>query len=295
MEKMEKQLQQVQNLGINEYHGGPGISASQIKKAIKSTAHFFLEDEKSTERNPNFDMGNAFELLLTEPENFYKSVLIFDTEARPDPTKSFAAKVNKEWKAEILQSEKIVIDTQQFEALQLMVQSCKNDENINSTLKGAKLQLSLFWHDPETGLLLKSRPDVVRYLNEKTVIVNDIKTAQDGSPEGFSKAFANLNYGIQAATQVDAVESALNVKVDHYTYTVVEKLPPYLAQVYVLNSEEINFYRQIYKSILKRIKRAQDDEQYKAAGYGENASGRAGILELNVPRWHSINLENKFL
>jgi len=288
-------MKQIRNLSIKDYHEGEGISASQIKKAIASTSHFFVKEIKSEKRNPAFDMGNGFELLLTEPQNFLNEVLIFDPKNRPELDKTMGSKLNKVWKEEIMNSEKIVLDLEQYETLQEMVKSCEKNKTIVETLKDCKLQMSLFWNDPATGLLLKTRPDVIKYRGENSVIVNDIKTTMDASPEGFGKAFANLNYGIQAVTQIDGVESALNVSVDYYTYTVVEKVAPFNAQVYVLGDEEITFYRQIYKSILKRIKRAMDDDKYIKAGYGENALDNGCILDLEIPKWHLTNLEKKFL
>ena len=288
-------MEQIRNLSITDYHKGEGISASQIKKAIPSTAHFFVEEKKSEKRNPAFDMGNGFELLLTEPENFFNEVVIFNPENKPEADKTMGSKLNKAWKDEIMESDKIVLDLEQFETLQKMVESCKKNNNIVETLRDCKLQMSLFWNDPETGLLLKTRPDVIKYISEKNVIVNDVKTCMDASPDGFGKAFANLNYGIQAVTQIDGVESALGVTVDFYTYTVVEKLAPFNAQVYVLSPEDIVFYRQIYKAILKRIKRAMEDKKYIDAGYSEDSLDNGGALDLSIPAWHTKQLENKFL
>lgn len=288
-------MEKIRKLSIKDYHAGEGISASQIKKAIKSTAHFFVEEEKSLTRNPNFDMGNAFELLLTEPQNFRNECIIFNSENRPEPEKTMGSKLNKSWKENIMKSEKIVLTIEQFSTLEEMVKSSKENTTIVETLKDAKLQLSLFWEDRETGLLLKTRPDIVNYTTEKPVIVSDIKTAQDSSPEGFSKSFAQLNYGIQAVTQIDGVENALGVKVDFYTYIVVEKTAPFNAQVYVLSEEDISFYRKIYKQILKRIKRGTLDSKYIKAGYGENDLDNNGVLDLEIPKWHILNLEKKFI
>ena len=283
------------NINIKDYHQGIGISASQIKKAIQSTAHFFVDTPEITKRNPNFDMGNGFELLLTEPENFFNEVVIFDPMERPDINLTMGGKKNKAWKDEIMQSDKIVLDIEQFETLQKMVDSCKRNNTIVETIRDCKLQTSCFWQDDETGLLLKTRPDIIKFRTQNSVIISDIKTAVDASPEGFAKAFANLNYGIQAATQIDGVESALGVKVDFYTYTVVEKLAPFNAQVYVLDEKDIIFYKMVYKSILKKIKRAMLNDKFVHAGYGEDEIENGGVLDLSVPKWHTINLENKFL
>jgi hypothetical protein len=287
-------MEQIRNLTIEEYHNGEGISASKLKKALQSTAHFFAKDEPSAE-NEAFLMGQAFEDLLTEPESFDNKYFVLNLEERPEADKTMASKANKAWKEEILEANKTkkLLNIEQKDVLNEMVKSCSKNKTITSTLNDATFQGSYFWKDEETGLLCKTRPDIIKYRNENSVIINDIKTAQDASPEAFAKNFANFGYGIQAAMQIDGVASALGVSVEYYTYTVVEKKAPYLAQVYTLAPEDIDYYRAVYKTLLKRVKEAMEDGERIYYGYAEDCGNKMGILELEIPQWHINQLSNK--
>jgi len=280
------------DISIDDYHSGEGISASQLKKAVKSTAHFFVEEPKEKEQKSCFNMGHAFEDMLLEGGELDDKYWIFDPEKRPHPETTFNNKENKNWKIEQFEKnkDKIVITEKELIDLKGMLKSCQN-ERIQAAIKGDIIkQGSGYWIDKESGLLLKTRPDVIKKRAEYSVFILEVKTAEDSSPETFAKSFAKFLYGIQCATQVDGVEKTLGVKVAYYYYLVVEKKAPYNAQIYTVNPVDIDTHRAIYKKLCMNIKEAKESPERIEMGYAEDCGNKSGVLELEIPTWYYNNL-----
>ena len=280
------------DISIDDYHSGEGISASQLKKAVKSTAHFFVEEPKEKEQKSCFNMGHAFEDMLLEGGELDDKYWIFDPEKRPHPETTFNNKENKTWK--IVQFEKnedkIVITEKELIDLKGMLKSCQS-ERIQAAIKGDIIkQGSGYWIDKESGLLLKTRPDVIKKRAEHSVFILDVKTAEDSNPEAFAKSFAKFLYGIQCATQVDGIEKTLGVEVAYYYYLVVEKKAPYNAQIYTVNPVDIDTHRAIYKKLCMNIKEAKENPERIEMGYAEDCGNKSGVLELEIPAWYYNNL-----
>jgi hypothetical protein len=62
---------------------------------------------------------------------------------------------------------------------------------------------SLVWKDPETGVWLKSRPDV---LDTHTLMIVDLKTTSSAAPEDVRRTIAEFGYHIQLALVAEGIE-----------------------------------------------------------------------------------------
>jgi hypothetical protein len=98
---------------------------------------------------------------------------------------------------------------------------------------GGVAEQSLFWQDEVTGVWLRARPDWTTDL-----AVLDVKTTKDGSRRGFRKAVAEYGYHQQQPWYVGGLV-ALDLGARPFMFAVVEKTPPYLANVHVLDDEAI--------------------------------------------------------
>ena len=279
------------DISIDDYHSGEGISASQLKKAVKSTAHFFVKEPKQ-EQKSCFNMGHAFEDMLLEGGELDNKYWIFEPSKRPKPETTFNNGENKKWKIDQYKKNegKKVITEQELIDLKGMLKSCKN-KRIQDSIKGDIIkQGSGYWIDEESGLLIKTRHDVIKKRSEHSAFILDVKTAVDSSPAEFAKSFAKFLYGIQCATQVDGVEKTLKVDVDYYLYLVVEKSAPYNAQIYTVNPVDIDTHRAIYKKLCMNIKEAKESPERIEMGYAEDCGNKSGVLELEIPTWYYNNL-----
>ena len=191
----------------------------------------------------------------------------------------------KDWFDEQKRLNKYVIPADgknSFRTIEEMLKSCYADAVIQKLIKNIEYNYSICWIDPETGLQLKTRPDICKV--KKNIIV-DVKTSLDGSPEAFSKALANYDYPFQAVMQIDGVlQSGFMEQVDNYFWLVIEKEPPFSATLYEFQKEDIEFCFDEYKYTLNIVANAIKEDQFPS--YNQRADNKYGILQAELPLWY---------
>lgn len=248
----------------------------------------FLDGDFPDAYKPHFDMGNAFELALLDPDQFNEKVAVEDEIMdqiilkNPDSKSPRSTTMYKEWFETQKLLKKYVVSVQDFQTITHMLESCHQDAVIQKLIQNIEYNYSLFWIDEETGLQLKTRPDICK--SKKNIIVN-LKTAIDGSPEKFFKDCANLDYPFQACMEMDgAVKSGMMEKVDNYYWLVCEKEPPYSATIYEFMPEDIAYCFDEYRYTLGIVSRA-----YKAGvwpSYSQRSDNKYGIIDVKIPLWY---------
>lgn len=286
------------NITIEDYHANTThVSATTLKYARTSLRHFdwYLSGKLAREAKSQFDFGNAFELALLSPNEYLAKVGVlpeaewFDEIEKAKPgTKTYRNTTMyrerlAEWQANN-QGKYIIAETgpESFETIEEMLSSCYQDSVIQALIKNTEYQLSLFWTDDETGIQLKTRPDICK--RKKNVIVN-LKTTLDGSPEAFSKDLKKWDYPLQAAIEIQGcLKSGLMESVDSYFWLVVEKVPPFNATIYEFAERDIAAVTDTLSYLLNKIKKAKDEDKYP--GYTDQADNMHGILTAQIPLWY---------
>jgi hypothetical protein len=284
------------DISINDYHKNQShISSTSIKLAKKSLASWKWAQNHPQEVKLHFDFGNAFELALLDKGNFEKGVAILQStawvakamEEKPElkvPKNSACYKAEESKFLAANEGKYIIPDVgdQSFEVVEYMLESCYRDSTIQKLIKNTEYQLSLFWTDEQTGVNLKTRPDICK--RKKNVIVN-LKTTNDGSPEAFSRELAKYDYPLQASIEMrGCVESGLMPQIDNYFWLVVEKVPPFNATLYEFEQGDMHYSSDELDYLLRRIQRAREENLYP--GYGDRAANEYGILQANIPVWY---------
>lgn len=286
------------DISIEDYHSNQThYSATQLKLAKKSlkeldwTRRGLIKQEQKT----YFDFGNAFELALADPIGFSERVAILkDSEwieaamqSNPDLSKPRASKVYGGLYDDFCGQNKgkyLINDfgKESYETIKAMLESCYADKAIQALVRNTEYQLSLFWHDEETGLGLKTRPDICK--RKKNVVVN-IKTIEDGSPSAFSRELAKHDYPLQAAMEMTGcLRTGLMEKIDVYYWLVVEKVPPFNATIYEFADEDISASVDELRYLYTRIAKAKKEGLFP--GYSDKADNEFGILRANIPLWY---------
>lgn len=279
------------NLSIEDYHYSEEyteyLSASSIKEAKKSLKAFkrYQDSREERERKIHFDFGNAFELALVDLKEYTNKVTVLNADLRPSPEKTFAAKDNKAWKLDIeaeatAQNHYLIneVGDHSAETIQRMLVSCNAEPTIKALLSKVEYQYSFFWKDAETGLKLKTRPDV-SIVNKNNLI--DIKTTDDASPRAVANAISKFNYPTQACMQIDGVQQTGYIgEVDNYFWLFVEKKAPFDAVLYEFSKEDRALKMADYKRTLKAIAIAKESNKYP--GYSAGASNDYGILTAKI-------------
>lgn len=119
-----------------------------------------------------------------------------------------------------------------------MAESVRHHPAAIMILAEGEAEVSLLWHDPETGLRCKGRID---WLAPGLPV--DVKTTKDSSPDSFAKSVASLRYHVQQAHYRAGLE-ALGIPSDGFVFIAVEKSEPWPVGCYVLTeAAELVGYR----------------------------------------------------
>lgn len=262
----------IYDLSLEDYHRGPGISRSGLMELKRSPYHYWYQY-----LNPNYEpepstlsqiVGNALHTLILEPNEFEKRYFVM-------PELNKTTKEGKvRWKQ--IQSElgqKKLLSMNQYQVVQKMTESFNQHELANQFLENAEIEQSIYWTDPDTNVLCKCRPDILR-----CNLICDLKTAQDGSPRSFQYATFNYGYYIQAAMIQEALMEIKNVQIKDFLFLVIEKSAPYAISIYQLDEASIEQGRHEFKQLLLRYKHCLETNDWPAYG----------IQEISLPRYAFI-------
>lgn len=286
------------DISIQDYHANrTHYSATQLKYAQKSMKHFYsyINGFIPPPTGSHFGFGNAFELALLNQEGYMKEVAVLPDQDfvelakqnNPNVIKPRGTKIYQDGLREFQKQNEGKyfindIGPESFDAIEEMLSSCYQDSVIQALIKNVEYQLSLFWTDPETGIRLKTRPDICK--RTKNSIVN-LKTTEDGSPAAFSKDLAKYDYPLQACIEIDGcIKTGLMEEVDNYFWLVVEKVAPFNATIYEFDLTDRNACMDNYRFLLNKIKKSREQEKWP--GYSDRSDNQYGILKASIPLWY---------
>lgn len=284
---------------IQDYHANrTHYSATQLKYANKSLKHFYsyINGFIDKPQGSHLQFGNAFELALLNQEGYLNEVATLPDQdfvelalrENPKLTKPRSSKVYQDGVDMFMKQNEgkyIIKDVgpESFDAIEEMLSSCFQDAVIQALIKNTEYQLSLFWTDPETGIRLKTRPDICK--RKKNTIIN-LKTTEDGSPAAFGKDLCKYDYPLQACVEIDGcLKTGLMDAVDNYFWLVVEKVAPFNATIYEFSGSDRDACMDNYRFLLKKIQKAREQEKWP--GYSDMAANEYGILKAPIPPWYN--------
>jgi len=138
--------------------------------------------------------------------------------------------------------------------------------------KNKYIEHSIYFNEPETGVLMKSRPDFFNHF-----LAMDIKTTISAKQSDFEKAIFNYGYHRQAALGLDALTALTGCQYDNWVILAVEKDAPHLTALYVLDQASIELGRRQYKEAARRFKECVDTNRWE--GYSEQ------VVSITLPTW----------
>lgn len=294
------------DISIEDYHANKThVSATQIKYSKTSLKHFdwYCSGKLDKPQTSAMGFGNAFELaLLSENKEFLERVAVrpeqdwidaaneaqikekgkpFDKPRSSGIYSTLAAEFEEKNKGKYHIQE---TGPESFEVIEEMLSSCYQDTIIQTLIKNTEYQLSLFWTDPDTGVKLKTRPDICK--RKKNVIVN-LKTTLDGSPQGFSKDANKYDYFLQAAIEIrGCLATGVLESLDKYYWLVVEKVAPFNATIYEFAELDIAAVMDNLDFLLNKIAKARAESKWP--GYSDRADNPYGVLTANIPLWYKF-------
>lgn len=269
----------------------PGLSNSDLKYATQSFEHLTAYKARRIQelKDPNHSQsrslifGSAFHDSLFTPERFVDLYSVEPEVPEGINRRTKEGKIQYQaWEQEVLipfQKNKVGLSMEEIETLSSMKKKADRHELFQSILQGSKKEITIFFRDQETGILLKTRPDVIHESimdDEPVRICLDAKTTGDARPTEFRKTIANFYYDKQAALQVDGIKAVLGKTFD-FVFSAHEKTDPFGIALYRLDEAVLDVGRTLYKRDLRYISGAMSGAAFKTYP--------TDIVSIGLPAW----------
>lgn len=287
----------VHGLDINEYHGMAPISKSgldsiDLSPAIYYARHLNPNRPPSRERAGQLE-GNLAHCAILEADQFEKRYAIVPESAPRRPTEAQWKAKNPspdsvaamQWWKEFNErtNDATIITHDQYETALRQAVSVRALPEIGDVLASGLPEVSAFWIDEETGVECRCRPDWVHDVREDAVILVDVKTYSNASPNEFRRQVARKRYDVQAAYYTDGYAKASGKEVLGFIFLAVETEWPFASNAFMLDEDSLEAGRVKYRANLRIY--AECLRTGKWPGYS------TGIDIIRLPQWALITEE----
>lgn len=201
---------------------------SGLKHLDKSPAHFQEAILNPPEQTAAMRFGSAVHSAVLESGIAAGEVLSVDVSTR-------TTKAYKEFEA--ANPGKIILLQDEMDRVKAIVSALQSHPTVRALLQKGKAEQSVFWNDPETGVLCKCRPD---YLRDDGIVI-DLKTSSVGgaSERGFQRAIMDYGYHWQSAWYLDGISQIMGKQLNQFVHIVVETEAPHAIGVFVLDDASL--------------------------------------------------------
>jgi len=265
---------------FEDYLAWDAISNSRIKLAMQSMQHFRCKE--ATEETKALKLGSFIHCGILEqlaiaqryavipPYHLDKENVTKDGKNSKSTATSY---VEESRNAFMLANDgKKFVEQKEYDDLIGISKSLARDESARKYLNGqGSPEVSIVWHDNETGVLCKARID---YLTDSAI--DDLKTTENASQEAFERSMANYGYHRQAAHYIDGY-ATLTGRVLPFVVIAVEKTSPYAVSAQPIDDEAIEVGSAERLAALEMIRDSRIDDRFP--GYKLNGKWR-------LPSWY---------
>lgn len=252
------------------YHAGPGVSKSQLDDIADTPALYLWRKNApvDTTKTKTLDLGTAFHCRVLEPEEFSNRFIVAPefnrrTNAGKEEEKAFLM--------ECASTGKTVITAEEGRKIELMYQSVMALPLGQWLVESAgHAESSIYWEDPETGILCRCRPDKI--IPEFHWIM-DVKTTAD--IQRFKTAYYDYRYHVQDAFYSDGYEAQFGV-LPTFVFLVASttvECGRYPVEIFMMGEEAKLAGQQEYHRNLRTLADCLNTDEWPA------------IKTLSLPRW----------
>lgn len=168
---------------------------------------------------------------------------------------------------------KRVLKIEDMRVCKIIAARVRKHPTLGHLFKDGLAERSMFWKDPDTGVLCRARPD---WLVSDTIV--DVKSTKDASPSGFQRSIMKYRYHVQAAFYMDGLEQLTGIRPDAFVFAAWEKISPYASGVYYAQQDLVEAGRKEYKRLLVDYARCLESDTWP--GYSQEA------LPIGLPEWY---------
>ena len=266
------------------YHADPvvggslSVSGAKLLLPPNCPALFKWRRDNGQPNKAVFDFGHAAHkevLGVGQPIRYIQGKT-----AKGAPSDGWASKYAQEQQAEAYAAGEIPLLESQRGIIEGMVAALRAHPLASILLDPANgsPEQSLFWEDPESGVMLRGRLDFLPNPRNGRLLLVDYKTAASANPGRFAKSAADLNYHMQDCFYRDL---AIGLGLDDapsFLFIAQEKTPPYLVSVIELDWDA--------KAIGQQLNRQAIDIYQTCMESGEWPGYSSDVERVSLPRWY---------
>jgi hypothetical protein len=227
------------------YHGdccaGPSISSTGIRICAKDPFLYWqtsplnpdverkkLEEEAKrieagmppppASKFTRFATGSAAHLMLLEPELVSQGIAVVPEEMLAS-NGALSTNAAKAFVKEQAEAGRVVLKPEEWDRICDMADALGSNPRVMKLLEGGTVEQSHIWQDPETGVYLKSRPDVMPKAGGEWIV--DYKTTDRDDIEAWERAATcDHRLDMQAALQMAGAYEACGLEARGVVYIV---------------------------------------------------------------------------
>lgn len=252
-----------------DYHAGPGLSKSGLDLIERSPYHFNVR--RFREPSPAMEFGTHAHCRILEPQRYAAEYAV-----APDCGDRRTKAGKEAWQAFCNASDgKTIIDAETAARLDAMYAAVMGIPDVSDAFSLGAAEASAYWD--ASGVLCKCRPDWIHDCGDSGVILLDLKTTQNASPDDFARSVAKYRYDVQAAWYSDGYSLASGRDVLAFVFVAVESEYPHAASAVMLDPDSIDSGRNKYRRNLATYQRCTETGEWPAYG---NC-----IHTIELPKW----------
>jgi len=251
------------DISNEDYHKDEAIGSTTIKSISVSPANLYYNPFKGSKSS---HIGTAIHAALLEPELFEKEFYqLPNSDKRSAEYKAAAIKYGSDF----------VLVGSETETVNRMFESSRlNNDFMDYINARGHSEVSMFATCPATGLNLKCRFD---RLSDSHSYPLDVKSCRDASPRGFSHAFGQYHYHVQAAFYLYVLKLVTGRELNQFAFFAIENNAPYKNCMYYIGEDSLELGRKIMFESMNKLIDCMADESLKTEGMVLPSS------EINVP------------
>lgn len=249
---------------IDVYHHPecPGYNSTLTKQVVSQSFNHWMIDRKKSARPLEF--GNAFHVFTMEPEHFESQFKVVKTDDRKSGT----------WRAAKAAQEddgRTLLDLNDWDCLQIMAKKVPLHPDVAPFWPHAKFEQTYFWICPNTGLLLKCRPDIV-----SCGIVFDLKSCLDASVGAFTWEMKDRLQRISSAHYLNGISAVTGIPHGTFRLIACEKIEPHEIQVHQVHELSLQAANIEINEAHETIRRILEQGESAWRGY------QLGVKEIRI-------------
>lgn len=237
----------IHGMANEEYHSTPAVSNTVLSSIARSPAHCYAlhvaEDRRKQATTPAFFAGTLAHCAILEPDALLERYIV-----RPEGL-DLRTKAGKEW-SDALPAGVLMIGADEWATAIAQRDAVRAVPELAELLAEGVAEVSAFWRDDETGLQCKCRPDWVHTLSDGRVILVDVKTTVDASPQQFSRSVWKYGYHRQAAWYSAGYARAAGVEVAGFVFAAVTSSHPFIGAAHTLDDDYMRIGQDECRSLL---------------------------------------------